>query len=257
MELNKIYNEDCLTTIERMPEDFLDLTVTSPPYNVDLGNNKFNKNPYDLYNDNKNHKKYIEWLRSIFKGIYDKTKVGGRCVINIGDGQNGRVPTHSDIIQFMTHDLKWIPMFVIIWDKNSVSSRTSWGSFHSPSSPSFPSPFEYVLGFAKGSRKIQWKGETDLKKQEFIDWSLAKWTFSGESSKRVGHPAPFPLDLPLRCIKMLTWIGSTVYDPFSGSGTTAFACFENGRNYIGSEISEEYYNKSLERLSYGAQRIFQ
>lgn len=247
MELNRIYHESNIETLNRMSDNYLDLTVTSPPYNVDLGNNKYNKNAYDLYNDNKEHKEYIEWLKNIFELIYQKTKKGGRCVINIGDGQNGRVPTHSDIIQMMTQ-IGWIPMVTIIWDKNNVSSRTAWGSFQSPSCPSFPTPFEYILGFAKEERKLQWKGETDLTKEEFVSWSLAKWSFTGENLKRVGHPAAFPLELPIRCIKLFSWKDSIVYDPFMGSGTTAIACLRTSRNYIGSEISEEYVQLSEKRI---------
>lgn len=246
-EINKIYNENCLDTMSRMPDCFIDLVVTSPPYNVDLGNNKHNKNPYDLYNDNKEHKEYIQWLISIFTIAYQKTKKGGRCIINIGDGQNGRIPTHSDIIQLMVN-IGWLPMVTIIWDKNNVSSRTAWGSFMSPSSPSFPTPFEYILSFAKEDRKLQYKGESDLTKDEFIAWSLAKWSFTGESIKKIGHPAAFPIELPVRCLKMFSWIDSIVYDPFMGSGTTAIACMKNNRNFIGSEISEEYIKISEKRI---------
>jgi len=253
--LNTIIHGDCLEVIEQIPDNYIDLTITSPPYNVDLGNNKYNKNPYDLYNDNKEHGDYLDWLTEIFGKIYGKTKSGGRCVINIGDGQNGRVPTHSDIIQLMTHQLKWIPMVTIIWDKNSVSGRTSWGSFNSPSSPSFPTPFEYILGFAKEYRKIQWKGVSDLNRDDFVKWSLAKWVFTGENPKRVKHPAPFPMELPLRCIKMFSWVDSVVYDPFVGSGTTAIACLENNRSFIGSDISEEYCEIARQRISEHKQQL--
>lgn len=247
MEVNRIYNESNIDTLSRMDDGYLDLTVTSPPYNVDLGNNKYNKNPYNMYNDNKDHREYIQWLKNIFALVYQKTKKGGRCVINIGDGQNGRVPTHSDIIQMMVN-IEWIPMAIIVWDKNNTSSRTSWGSFASPSSPSFPTPFEYILGFTKQVRKLQWKGETDLKKEEFIQWSLSKWNFGGENLKRVGHPAAFPVELPLRCIKMFSWVNSVVYDPFMGSGSTAIACLKTGRRFIGSEISKEYVELSKNRI---------
>lgn len=247
IDLNRIYNEDCLTTLDKMDDGFLDLTVTSVPYNVDLGNNKFNKNPYDLYVDNKEHIEYISWLKNIFLKIFYKTKSGGRCVINIGDGKNGAVPTHVDIVQFMK-DIGWIPMTTIIWDKNNVSSRTAWGSWLSPSCPSFPTPFEYVLIFAKKTNKLQTKGETDLTKEEFINWSLAKWSFTGENLKKLGHPAAFPIELPKRCIKMLSWIDAVVYDPFMGSGTTALACKMFNRNFIGSEISKEYMELSERRI---------
>lgn len=243
---NKIFNEDNLETLKRIPNDYIDLTVTSPPYNVDLGNNKLNKNPYDLYDDNKEHKEYIKWLKCLFQEIYTKTKDGGRCVINIGDGQNGRIPTHSDIIQMMI-EIGWLPYTTIIWDKNQVGSRTAWGSFMNCSAPSFPTPFEYILVFCKNSRKLLTIGDTDLTKDEFIKWSLAKWTFNGETSK-TGHPAPFPIELPMRCIKMFSWIGSVVYDPFMGSGTTAIASIQTNRKYIGSEISDTYYKLATERI---------
>lgn len=244
MDLNKIYYESNLDTLDRMKDDFIDLTVTSPPYNVDLGNNKYNKNSYDLYNDNKDHQEYISWLKTIFSKIYQKTKKGGRCVINIGDGKNGAVPTHSDIIQMMV-DIGWIPMVTIIWDKNNVSSRTAWGSFKSPS---FPTPFEYILAFAKENKKLQTKGETDLTNEEFVTWSLAKWTFTGENLKKVGHPAAFPIELPIRCLKMFSWVGSVIYDPFMGSGSTAIAAIRTNRNYIGSEISKDYVDLSEKRI---------
>jgi site-specific DNA-methyltransferase (adenine-specific) len=249
IELNRIYNEDCLATLGNMEDGLLDLTVTSPPYNVKLGNNKHNKTrSYDEYDDDKPYDEYIEWMKSIFKLVYQKTKSGGRCVINIGSGQNGRVTTQSDIIQFMK-DIGWIPLTQIIWDKHNCSNRTSFGSFNSPSCPAFPTPFEYILVFAKDSLKLQWKGETDLVKEDFVKWTLAKWDFAPERLKKVGHPAAFPVELPLRCVKMLSWKNSIVYDPFMGAGTTALACKQTGRNYIGSEISKEYIEIAEERLN--------
>jgi site-specific DNA-methyltransferase (adenine-specific) len=245
-----IYNEDCIYTLKnRIEDDSIDLTITSPPYNVDLGNNKLNKNPYDLYNDNKEHQEYIDWLENIFSLIYKKTKYGGRCVINIGDGKNGAVPTHTDITYFMKN-MGWIPMSHIIWDKNQVGNRTAWGSFLSPSSPSFPCPYEHILVFGKGNKKLQWKGETDLTKEEFIEYAYGIWKFAPETKmKKIGHPAMYPEELPKRCIKMLSWKDSLIYDPFSGAGTSAIVAKKLGRKFIGSEISEEYYNISINRLN--------
>ena len=249
IEPNNIYLGDCLKGIELLVDNSIDLCVTSPPYNVNLGNNKYNKNPYNLYNDNKEHKQYIEWLKTIFFKLYFKLKDGGRVCINIGDGKNGAVPTSSDITHFMTRELNYIPMTHIIWEKSQVGNRTSWGSFKSPSSPSFPTPFENILVFAKGNKKLQYKGETDLTKQEFIDWSLALWRFAPETrQKKFGHPAMFPEELPKRCIKLFSWVGATVIDVFCGAGTTCKVAKELNRNFIGFEIDKEYFEIAKKRI---------
>jgi site-specific DNA-methyltransferase (adenine-specific) len=248
MSIN-IINCDCIEGIRNLEDNSLDLVVTSPPYNVDLGNNKFNKTAYDLHDDNLNYDYYLNWLEAVFYNLYLKLKIGGRVCINIGDGKNGSVPTSSDTIQFMKH-IGYLPYTHIIWDKSQVGSRTAWGSFNSPSCPSFPTPFEHILVFYKLEKKLQTKGETDLKKEEFIDWSLALWKFTSEiNQKKLGHPAMFPEELPKRLIKMFSWIGANVCDPFSGLGTTAVVCKKLNRNFIGFEISEDYVKKSLERLS--------
>jgi site-specific DNA-methyltransferase (adenine-specific) len=234
--------------MKEIEDKSIDLVITSPPYNVDLGNNKYHKNPYDLYNDNKEHKDYILWLKNIFKIIYSKLVSGGRICINIGDGKNGAIPTSSDIIQFMT-DLDYIPITHIIWDKSQVGNRTSWGSFNSPSCPSFPTPFEHILVFCKDNKKLNAKGNTDLTKEEFIEWSLALWKFAPEiNQKKIGHNAMFPLELPRRCIKMFSWLDSIILDPFMGVGTTCIAAKQLHRKYIGIEISPEYCKIAFNRI---------
>ena len=140
--LNEITCGDSEQLIQDLDNDSVDLVVTSPPYNVDLGYNAHHKNPYDLYQDNKSHHDYIDWLHSIFGNIKPKLVSGGRICLNIGDGKNGAVPTHSDIIQFMTKELDYLMMSTIIWNKNTTGNRTAWGSYMSPSSPSFP----WVIG---------------------------------------------------------------------------------------------------------------
>ena len=248
LELNKIYQGDCLEVLKTLPAESMDIVITSPPYNVDLGNNKYHKNPYDLYNDNKEHKDYISWLEKIFTDVYRILIKSGRVCINIGDGKNGAITTHSDIINFMIK-IGYIPLTTIIWDKNQIGSRTAWGSFQSPSCPSFPTQFEYILVFCKESKKLLTKGETDLTKQEFINWSMALWKFAPETNqKNIGHNAMFPIELPKRLLKMFSWVNSIVYDPFMGAGTTAIACKILNRNYIGSEISPQYCKIAEERI---------
>ena len=246
----KLYNGKSENVIPKLDDDSIDLVITSPPYNVDLGNNKFNKNPYDMYNDNKDHKKYLEWLRDdIFGQIYPKLKSGGRVVINIGDPKNGRIPTHADIIHFMSRELKYIPMANILWMKSQIANRFSWGSFASPSCPSFPKPFEYLMVFAKDDMKLQTKGEKDITPEEFKKWAYSVWNITPETQmKKIGHPACFPVDIPYRLIKMLTWKDATVFDPFNGAGTTGVACRMLKRKYIGVEISKRYCEISENRI---------
>jgi DNA modification methylase len=167
------------------------------------------------------------------------------------------IPTHSDIIQFMTKNLHYIPMTIILWDKHQTSNRCAWGSFQSPSSPSFPRSFEYIMIFAKETIKLQETGETDLTKEEFTKWSLGSWTISPEKNQKgIGHPAMFPVELPYRLIKMLSWKSGTVLDPFSGSGTTGVACKITGRKYIGIELSEDYCKIAENRIINEEQDLF-
>ena len=248
----RLIHGNCIDAMKVLIEEGLqvDLVVTSPPYNVDLGNNKYNKNPYNLYNDNKEHKEYLRWLEKIFRETYKLLKNGGRVCINIGDGKNGAIPTSSDIIHFMSTKLNYIPMSHIIWNKSQTGIRTAWGSFKSPSCPSFPTPFEHILIFAKENKKIQYKGNTDLTKQEFIDWSLSLWNFAPETNQRkIGHPAMFPVELPLRCIKMLSYVGAIILDPFMGAGTTGIACKKTGREFIGIELDEHYFEIAKNRTN--------
>ncbi len=246
--MNIIYNEDCIITLNRLKDEYIDLTVASPPYNIDLGNNKFNKNKYDVYKDDISYIEYIQWLKEILTLLYQKTKNGGRCVINIGDKSNGKIATHVDVINFM-REIGWLQMTTIIWNKQQVGNRTAWGSFQSPSSPSFPTPFEYILVFCKDSYKLKEKGEVNIEKQDFINWSLAIWNIVPEiKMKSYGHPAMFPVEIPLRCIKLFSYKNSIVYDPFMGAGTTAVAAIQSNVYYIGSEISENYCSITEERI---------
>lgn len=242
-----LYHRDCEEIIKTIPDDSINLIVTSPPYNVDLGNNKYNKNPYSLYKDNKEHKEYINWLKEIFFNLYPKLKKGGRICLNISDGKNGAVPTTSDVIQFMSE--KYLNIAHIIWNKQQTSNRAAWGSYLSPSCPSYPSPLEHILIFAKEDKSLQHKGESDLTKEEFIEYAYGLWTFKPETqAKKIGHPAPFPEELPYRCIKMNTYINDVVLDPFMGSGTTGIVCRKLNRKFIGIELDENYFNIAKERI---------
>lgn len=240
-DLITLYNNDCSEAIGHLNDESVDLVVTSPPYNVDLGNNKKNKNPYDVYRDNKQHWEYIEWL-----------KPAARVCINIGDPQNGRVPTHSDNSNFMK-DIGYLPFAHLVWNKSQIGNRVAWGSYGSPSCPSFPTPFEHILISSKEVTRLQTKGKTDLTEDEFKAWANALWDIRPETRmKQIGHPAMFPVEIPRRLIKILSWEGATVVDCFSGAGTTGVACKELNRKYIGMELSSNYCDITVNRLKKAA-----
>ena len=238
VELNNIYNEDCLEGMKKIPDSFVNCIITSPPYNVGL--------EYNEYKDNKPYEDYLDWIRKIFIESYRVLTEDGRMCINIGDGKNGSIPTHSDFIQ-IAKEIGFHVLTIIIWNKNTTSNRTAWGSFMSPSSPSFPRCFEYILVFRK-TEKLTHTGKTTIEKKEFIDWSNGMWSFNTEKLKKIGHPAAFPIELPRRCIRLFTYEGDVVLDPFIGSGTTAVAALCENRKYIGFEMSEEYYKMAVERI---------
>lgn len=243
-----LFNCECENVISSMPDNYVDLVVTSPPYNVDLGKNKFNKHGYDEYVDRMPHDEYISKLSNVFGSIMRILKDSGRVCINIGNAKNGQVTTVSDLIYNMK-DMGYGVLAQIVWDKSNVSNRASFGSYMSPSCPSFPTPFEYVLVFYKGNKRLCSKGETDISKQEFVSYANSLWRFPGEKKSATGHPAAFPVELPYRCIKMLSWKGATVFDPYMGSGTTGVACMRTGRKFIGCEISANYFGISAKRIS--------
>lgn len=233
--------------LREVPDESVNLVVTSPPYNV--GNEKYNPVKYSSYDDRLAEREYWIWMRDVFQSIYFKLTPDGRLVINIGSKKNGRHPGHYFLMKIMAH-IGYKFYTTIIWDKGHTSRNSSFGSYLKPSCPSFVTTFEYILIFYKEERKLNPKyhktTETDLSKEEFISWARAIWRFPGIKSKI--HPAPFPLELPMRCIKMLSYVGDTILDPFCGTGTTCVEAKILDRNYIGFEIDKKYFDETIKNL---------
>ena len=186
--------------------------------------------------------------------------------VNIGDGANGSVPTHVDFTYRLLNMVRFVDLRVlnqfnfqeykmittIVWDKNQIGSSTAWGSWKSPSQPSFPTQFEFIIVVGKGTKKHEGDpAKITVTKENFMRNSRALWTFPPDTGmmKKYDHPATFPEELPRRLIDQLTYKDDVVLDPFSGSGTTCSVAKTMGRHYIGIEMSEKYHLISTERVS--------
>lgn len=238
----KIVNDDVLSTNE-IEQNSIDLIVTSPPYNLDI--------KYNSHDDQISYPEYLEFSRSWLSNCFNWLKDDGRLCLNIPLDKNkgGQQSVGADLtilakkIGFKYHS-------TVIWNEGNISRRTAWGSFQSASAPYVIAPVELIVILYKNSWK---KNSTtvsvsDITKQEFIEWTSGMWTFNGESKKKIGHPAPFPIELPRRCIKLFSYVGDTVLDPFMGSGTTLVAAHLNKRNSVGIEIDKDYCSLAKKRL---------
>ena len=237
-----IYKDDILK-INSIPNSSVDLIVTSPPYNVDI---HYNSNA-----DNLSYEDYLEFTKKWIKKCFYLAKSEGRFLLNIPLDKNkgGQKSVGADITKIVK-DVGWKYHSTIIWNEGNISRRTAWGSFMSASAPYVIAPVELILVLYKDSwKKTGNNRRNDITKQEFMNWTNGVWTFNGQSKKGAGgHPAPFPIELPRRCIKLFSFIGDTVLDPFLGSGSTLIASYLHSRKGIGVEIDEKYCSIAIERL---------
>jgi len=236
-----IYNDDILKNSE-IGNSSIDLIVTSPPYNVDV--------KYGNYDDGIPYDEYLIFTEKWLTRCRDFAKNDGRLCLNIPLDKNkgGQQSVCADITS-VAKKVGWKYHATIIWNEQNISRRTAWGSWLSASAPFVIAPVEAIVVLYKEKwRKTSGSRKSDINRDEFIEWTNGVWTFSGESKSKIGHPAPFPVELPRRCIKLFSFVGDTVLDPFLGSGTTLVACMETGRVGIGVEVNEQYCQLAKRRL---------
>jgi site-specific DNA-methyltransferase (adenine-specific) len=226
-------------SMEELPNCSIHLMVTSPPYNA--------QKEYDA---DLNLEEYLALLESVWRETYRVLAPGGRACINVANlGRKPYLPLHAYIIGQM-EEIGFLMRGEIIWNKAASSSAsTAWGSWQSASNPVLRDIHEYILVFSKGSFRRRPAGkESTIAREDFLDWTKSVWSFSAVSAKKIGHPAPFPEELPHRLIQMYTFRGDVVLDPFAGSGTTCLAAKRDGRHWVGYDISEEYLQLAQSRL---------
>lgn len=243
-ELPKEYvNKIILGTAENMkelPNNSIHLMITSPPYNVSKE-----------YDEDLSLQEYLKILENSFKETYRVLINGGRACINVANlGRKPYIPL-SDYISKMMLDIGFNMRGEIIWNKAASSSpSTAWGSWLSAANPILRDIHEYILVFSKGDYNRIGKGKHNtITKEQFMDWTKSIWTMNAESARRIGHPAPFPEELPNRLIQLYSFKNDIILDPFMGSGTTAVSAIKSERNFVGYDISQEYIDLAEKRIS--------
>ncbi len=238
----KFVNKIILGSSEKMegvPDNSIHLMVTSPPYNVSKD-----------YDENLSLKEYLELLENVFSETYRVLVDGGRACVNIANiGRKPYIPL-SDYISRMMLKIGFNMRGEIIWNKGSgAGTSMAWGSWQSAANPVLRDVHEYILVFSKGDYKRTVEGRKNtITKEQFMEWTKSVWTMNTESAKRVGHPAPFPEELPYRLIQLYTFKDDIILDPFMGSGTTAVSALKSDRKYIGFETNEEYIKLAEKRI---------
>lgn len=224
-------------------KEFIDLIVTSPPYNVGI--------EYNSNDDTLNYQQYLAFSEKWMKNCFNWSKPQARFLLNIPLDKNkgGQKSVGADLTT-IAQKIGWKYHSTIVWNEGNISRRTAWGSWLSASAPYVIAPVELIVVLYKGEwKKTGGTRQSDITKQEFMDWTNGLWTFNGQSKKGAGgHPAAFPITLPHRAIKLFSYVRDVVFDPFAGSGTTLIAASNNNRIGIGLEIDTHYCDIAKQRI---------
>jgi site-specific DNA-methyltransferase (adenine-specific) len=223
-----------------LPDQSVHLMVTSPPYNVGKE-----------YDEDLSLQEYLQFLKTVWSEVQRVLVPGGRACVNVANlGRKPYIPLHA----FIIHDLLELGFLMrgeIIWNKAaSASVSTAWGSWCSPTNPTLRDVHEYILVFSKGTyrRSKSEAREPTISKEDFLEITKSVWGFPAESAQKIGHPAPFPLELPRRLIQLYTFSGEVILDPFMGSGQVALAALDTSRHFVGYEVDSNYVELSNARI---------
>jgi len=238
----KIIHDKCNENKFIIDAESIDLVLTSPPYAVGI--------EYENYNDATQYNEYLDFSKRWLNNCFYWLKDGGRLALNcpFETAKFGKQSVYADLLN-IAKNCGFKHYTTAIWTKGNVP-RVSWGTFQSPKAPLLIPPAESIIIMYKNKwNKQDCDGKiTDITKSEFVKWCDVVWRICPESAKKVHHPAPFPVELARRCIKLLTFVGDTILDPFMGSGTSLVAAYRTNRKGIGVEISEKYCELAKNRL---------
>ncbi len=237
--LDKIFLKSS-ENMSELPDNSIHLMVTSPPYNVGKD-----------YDNNLTLNEYRDFLKRVWKEVYRVLVPGGRACINIANlGRKPYIPLNAFVTLDMI-EIGFLQRGEVIWNKaSSASPSTAWGTFASAKNPTLRDIHEYIMVYSKGKfRRENPEGRiSTISDSQFLECSKSVWTFGAERARKVGHPAPFPVELPYRLIELYTFQGDVVLDPFIGSGQTAIAALKSGRHYEGYETDENYVDLAKRRI---------
>ena len=240
-----------------LPASSVALVVTSPPY--------FSGKEYEQALGRGHvpgsYLEYLGMLRDVFAECKRALEPGGRIAVNVAN--LGRKPYRSlsaDIVHILQDDLRMLLRGEVIWRKGEgANGSCAWGSFRSAANPVLRDVTERVIIASKGRfdraksvekrRQLSLPHRSEISTDEFMEATLDVWNLAPESARRVGHPAPFPLELPLRLIGLYTFRDDLVVDPFMGSGTTLVAAICSGRRYLGYDTDAGYVATAKRRVA--------
>jgi len=233
--------------MKHIPDGSVGLAFTSPPYNAGK-----------TYDEDLDLVEYLQLIGRVGAEVYRTLVPGGRYVVNIANlGRKPYIPMHAYF--YAVHmEIGFLPAGEVIWQKGAgMSGSCAWGSWMSAKAPRLRDLHEYLLVFVKESFARPDKGESTFRdKDEFMAATLSVWNILPESAKKVGHPAPFPLALADRVIRLFSYAGDVVLDPFCGSGTTCVSALLNGRRYVGYDIDPEYCALAERRIKEASSPAF-
>ena len=237
-DLVTIYHGDCREIMPQLPK--VDLVISSPPYNVDK--------EYEAY---LNEKEYYAFLLSVFTGIKNQLNPDGRFCWNVPYQMYTKKMPHEISQYYLSMkallSAKLKMRDTITWNQSNSDNDTAWGSWCSASAPWLRHQTEaIIIGYNKQWAKLN-RGISTITSAEFLKYVLDLWTMP--CARRKGHPAPFSVELPSRCIKLFSYVSNIILDPFLGSGTTCVAAKQLNRKSIGIEIEEKYCEIAAQRCS--------